>query len=141
MNTTFATASAAQPWNRFLACADAYGAQRSAWPDSEWALYDQFAGTIAGQEALHDARALDALLVDDTTMTLSPEFMARLQTMPLPPQNRVQSYVVVMWKRSALLLILMAVLGFGNGYVDTQDLSRVLDSGTMTTAFGVASAD
>ncbi len=127
-----------QPWNRFLACVDAYGAQRSVWPETDQTLFDQFAMTVAGQQALQPARALDAHLgLDDTGFTLSPDFMARLQAMPLPLQNRAQNYVVVMWKRSAFLMLVMALLGFGNGYVDSHDLNRVLRSGTMTTAFGV----
>lgn len=138
MNTNRQTSQAAQPWARFLDCANAYGAQRLAWPEDERGLYDQFAVTVAGQQALQPARELDTLMAIDGEPSVSSDFLARLQAMPLPPQSRPQNYLVLVWKRGALALLLMAALGFSNGYAENAALSRALGSGTMTTAFGVA---
>lgn len=144
MNTTRHTSQAAQPWTRFQDCINAYGAQRLAWPEEERALYDQFAVTVAGQQALQPARELDLLLSVDGEPTVAPDFLARLQAMPLPPQHQSQNVVVMFWRRNAVLkrgafvLLIMAALGFSNGYAENAAMSRVWNSGTMTTAFGVA---
>lgn len=137
MNAAFSTQAVTQPWTRFLHCADAYGAQRTAWPVEERGLYDQFALTIAGQQALRPARDLDGLLAVDMPAA-SSDFMARLNTMPLPPQVRTQNYMVIVWRRGVLLMLLMAALGFGNGYADASDVNQVWNNSTMTTEFGVS---
>lgn len=138
MNAMTLQSSIAQPWTRFLTCVEAYGAQRSAWPLADRVLYDQFATSVAGQDALKPARALDAYLADDTAPVVSDAFLARLQSMPLPPQMRGDNIILMMWKRGVMLVLLMAALGFGNGYAETTHLNQVWSNSTMTTEFGVS---
>ena len=137
MNAALSHDMAAQPWARYLTCLEAYGAQRAAWPAADRGLYDQFAATVAGQDALQEARALDAFLNNDALPAASGDFQARLQSMALPPQVKTRNYVVVMWQRGALMLVLMAALGFGNGYTDKADTNRIWQTATMTTEFGM----
>jgi hypothetical protein len=124
-------------WDRFQHCASAFGAERKAWPYVDRAVYDQFAQTVAGQQILGEADHLDAMLDLSDTKGASSDFMARLQTMNLPAQSKAPSYLVVMWRRGVALVLLMAALGFGNGYSEQTNSDRVWQSATMTTAFGV----
>jgi hypothetical protein len=124
-------------WDRFQACAAAFGAERKLWPFSDRVVYDQFAQTVAGQQILVSADDLDALLDVSDSVGASSDFMARLGTMPLPQQVKAPSLFVVMWRRGIALVLLMAALGFGNGYIEQTTGDQVWQSATMTTAFGV----
>jgi hypothetical protein len=125
-------------WTRFQNCASAFGAQRNAWPFADRAVYDQFAQTVAGQQILVTADDLDAVLDNVEAAGASNDFMNRLQTMALPQQIKGPSYMVVLWRRGVALVLLMAALGFGNGYIEQSTGEQVWQSATMTTAFGVA---
>jgi hypothetical protein len=125
-------------WTRFQTCAQAYGAQRQAWPFMDRGIYDMFAGTVAGQQILVPAADLDKTLnSSEAPLGASADFMQRLQTMALPAQVKVQNYVVVLWKRGAALMLLMAALGFGNGYAEQNDTNQIWQTATMTTEFGL----
>ncbi|HEY1096398.1 MAG TPA: hypothetical protein VGF14_04070 [Alphaproteobacteria bacterium] len=137
MNTPTEFTHSTDGWTRFQVCAGAYGAQRAAWPLTERNLYDRFATTSAGQQILQPAQSLDKDLNLVGTGGASADFMARLMAMPLPPQVRLQNYAVVFWRRSVAVLLLMAALGFGNGYTENTNVDRIWQTATMTTAFGV----
>lgn len=125
-------------WTRFQSCAEAYGAQRQAWPFIDRGIYDLFAGTVAGQQVLAPAQDLDRALNQGIgPVGASADFMQRLQTMSLPPQARVQNYMVVFWRRGVALVLLMAALGFSNGYAEQTYANRIWQNATMTTEFGL----
>lgn len=137
LSTHNMSSHASRTWDRFQQCAAAYGAERKAWPYADRAVYDQFAQTVAGQQILTQQDDLDALLDMVGTQGASPDFINRLQLMDLPPQFKPANYVVVMWRRGIALVLLMAALGFGNGYIEQTNSDHVWQSATMTTAFGV----
>jgi hypothetical protein len=97
--------------NRFRECAEAYGAARRRWPQSEHALYDRLAGAAEGAAVLAEAEQRD-------------RFLDSLATAPPDPAlaRRIGARVRPAWRRFALpaALAASALLGFAAGFVQAR---------------------
>ncbi|PWV65523.1 hypothetical protein [Plasticicumulans acidivorans] len=103
-------------FERFRACAQAYGHAMHRWPADDQALHTRYADTAAGRHLLREAARLDELLDRDAPAPARPELLAAIlrQSAPhammrTPPRHR-RSWL------TAAAVTLTLIVGFALGW-------------------------
>lgn len=116
---------------RFLELCNAFGAQRRRWPDTAQPLFDHYAQTPEGKQALADAARVDALLDSWPDTADDTEREARVLAAITAQTQRGARAVWVSTAFAACLL-----LGFALGFMQPTSTATETPESYASAVFG-----